>query len=45
MEKINKEDRRIKQQEYTEKMAEYLPLLRAAAKLTQNQVAKTNYAA
>ena len=29
-----------KQEEYTEKMVEYLPLFRMAAKLTQNQVAK-----
>jgi len=40
MEKIDKDERRLKQQEYAEKMVEYLPLLRTAAKLTQNQVAK-----
>jgi len=40
MEKISKEERMAKQQECTEKMAEYLPLLRAATKLTQNQIAK-----
>ena len=40
MEKIDKDERREKQQAYTEKMVEYLPLLRTAAKLTQNQVAK-----
>lgn len=40
MEKINKDERISKQKEYTEKMVKYLPLLRTAAKLTQNQVAK-----
>lgn len=40
MEKFNKEERIEKQQEYAERMAEYLPLLRTAAKLTQNQIAK-----
>jgi len=40
MEKISKEERIMKQQEYAKKMVEYLPLLRAAAKLTQNQIAK-----
>ncbi len=41
MEKISGEERKAKQQQYTEKMVEYLPLLRTAAKLTQNQVAKS----
>ena len=40
MEKISGEERKAKQRQYTEKMVEYLPLLRTAAKLTQNQVAK-----
>ena len=40
MEKIAKDERRTRQQEYADKLVEYLPLLRAAAKLTQNQLAK-----
>ncbi len=40
MEKISGEERKAKQRQYTEKMVEYLPLLRTAAKLTQNQIAK-----
>lgn len=40
MEKFSKEERMVKQQKYTEKMAQYLPLLRTAAKFTQNQIAK-----
>jgi len=40
MEIINKEERIQGQQAYAEKMAEYLPVLRTAAKLTQNQIAK-----
>jgi len=40
METISKEERIQGQQEYAERMAEYLPVLRTAAKLTQNQIAK-----
>ena len=37
---MNKEERRLIQQTYTDKMVEYLPVLRAATNITQNQLAK-----
>jgi len=37
---MNKEERRQIQQSYVDKMVEYLPVLRAAADITQNQLAK-----
>ena len=40
MDKIPKEERRLMQKEYADKLAGYLPVLRAAADLTQNQLAK-----
>lgn len=40
MKKITKEERKTKQIEYSEKMVEYMPVLRTAAQLTQNQLAK-----
>ena len=40
MEKIPKEERRMIQSEYADKMVGYLPVLRAAANITQNQLAK-----
>jgi DNA-binding XRE family transcriptional regulator len=40
MNKIPKEERKMIQQEYANKLAGYLPVLRAAANLTQNQLAK-----
>ena len=40
MDKIPKEERKMLQNKYAEKMVGYLPVLRAAACLTQNQLAK-----
>ena len=37
---MDKEKRKAIQTQYTEKMVEYLPTLRSAAKITQNQLAK-----
>lgn len=40
MEKFSQEERRTKQKEYADKLVGYLPVLRAAAQITQNQLAK-----
>jgi len=37
---MNQDERKEKQYELAKKMVEYLPVLRAAAQLTQNQLAK-----
>ena len=37
---MEKDRRKAIQSQYTEKMVEYLPTLRSAAKITQNQLAK-----
>ena len=37
---MNKEQRRQIQKGYTDKMVDYLPVLRASAQITQNQLAK-----
>jgi len=37
---MKKEERKTKQDQYVDKMVDHLPTLRAAAKITQNQLAK-----
>jgi len=37
---VNKEERKCIQKHYADKMIDYLPMLRAATKITQNQLAK-----
>jgi len=37
---MDKEKRKAIQTQYTDKMVEYLPMLRSAAKVTQNQLSK-----
>jgi len=37
---MNKEERKLGQDQYMEKMIKYLPTLRSAARITQNQLAK-----
>ncbi|MCL2187975.1 MAG: helix-turn-helix transcriptional regulator [Defluviitaleaceae bacterium] len=37
---MDKEKRKAMQAQYTDRMVEYLPTLRSAAKVTQNQLAK-----
>jgi len=37
---MNKEERKVFQNQYMDKLVNYLPTLRSASKLTQNQLAK-----
>ena len=40
VEQMNKDERKAKQNQYMDKLVEYLPTLRSVAKITQNQLAK-----
>jgi len=39
---MNKDERKVIQSQYAKKMMDYLPTLRSAANVTQNQLAKNS---